>query len=1210
MYLKQLSLQGYKSFATKTEFEFNCGITAIVGPNGSGKSNIADAVRWVLGEQSYSTLRAKRTEDMIFAGGPQRARVGLAQASITLDNTSGWLPVDYSEVTITRRAYRSGENEYWLNGNRVRLRDITELLAARGLNGSMYTVISQGLVDVALSLRPTERRRLFEEAAGISVYQAKRDSALAKLQKTQDNILRINDIINEIAPRLKRLEGQAAKAREYADVTHKLAELLQTWYGYQWQMGLENRAQAESLVEERKQVLSRQREKLCQLQEDLIQNQRQEAELRESLGQWRLENAQLIERRETARRQLAVGQERLRLNEQWSEEIGVELARLEGEEESHRARMEGSRKKLQQLENEARKLTGQLKTRQAELAQLEKRKHDGQEELERTQQRAFQSATNLAEARNRLTQLAERRQELEREESEHNNWLTEHRAERERVEQRLKRVEQDLQDLASRIDTLQSQRSKVEKATLTNQENQGKLESSLREAERELEGLQARYEVMRTVHHEVGSHQLGAQAILEGASQGKLTGVVGTVQSLMKVPARFEPAIGAALGPRLQSVVVEGWPDVERGIQYLKDTEGGQATFVPLDSLAPRHREEATHAPQAELKEHEGVVGLALDLVKFNRKYGPLFATLLGQVLVVKDLATARSVSVASPCPFSKIVTLSGEVVEPGGAVTGGSRGGYRGSVLAQEKLWPELPQKIAAAQEKKEKTLTKLEEEREREQRLRQERDHLRREEEELAEIRRAKLVESEAVQQEGRRLTQEEEWRTAILHRIKADLSVLKEKRAGFQAEIERLEQERTTVAEEVLNLKHTLEALDLEEMREEIGRITTAQAVLQENIANQKTVLESQEDDLGHLQAQLATTKEKKAELEEEAARLTSQIAELEEELEVLTQSCHTIAHQIETGEKELMAFEKKGRKLEEKQRRQQQRVQKEETRHRDALLRLERSQDHLMNLQQQIETDLDLVEVTTDLPKQLPLNIEWRSIHLPSLTVIPRDLRERIKGLRRRLRSIGPVNPDAPAEYEEALERHRFLTSQVQDLEEGARSLKEVVRELDRLMEERFKARFEAINETFQSYFTALFDGGAAQLVLTEPHDILTTGVEITVQPPGKRRQTLSALSGGERALTAVALIFAILKVSEVPFCLLDEVDATLDEVNIGRFRRTLEELAHNIQFIVITHNRGTIEAAETIYGISMEEDGVSKVLSMRLEDEDNQRRMMA
>jgi len=1198
MRVKHLELQGYKTFATKTEFVFGEGITAIVGPNGSGKSNIADAVRWVLGEQSYKTLRGKSTVDMIFSGSESRPRMGMAQAALTMDNSDGWLPVEFSEVTIARRAYRSGENEYLLNGNRVRLRDITELLAKGGLSRRTYTVIGQGLVDAALSLRPEGRRALFEEAAGITVHQAKRDNAIAKLETTQQNLLRVNDIISEIGPRLERLKRQAERAQEYAQLSQELEGLLRLWYGYQWRQGQKALRQAQSGVREQRIQLEERRKELAELERSIAQVRTQQAEKREQLSQWHRESSALHAEAEKLQRELAVCQERKRLLSQQREEILHEVTPLEVNWEAQRERIAQIEEALSRIESHLKE--GATKVREVQK-QLDHHKGQRQALLERLaalRQQAFELSTQLADRQNRLAQLDERQEELHKEREGLQQAITGQEAQKAIAEEHLQAVKAKIDALQSQVQTLAAQREDKEREIEVWQERQAQLQANLAEIQRREERLLARQELLARMREEMAGYQAGVRRVMQAAGTGQLAGIVGTVASLIKVPAELEAAIETALGTHGQDIMVETWADAEAAIGLLKQTGGGRATFLPLDTV---RSPEPISPPQ-----ETGFLGLAVEMIGCETQLRPAFDVLLGRAIVVEDLGTARRIMghIGSDSYPYQIVTLAGEVVHSNGTITGGVTEDQGGGLLAHEREWRELPDRLAAVIHKRQELEGEGQRAEETRQKLLAALADLEGRESELRAASEARATEADAAERQIERLAQEIEWRRGLGGQLDGEVAVMDGKAVDIGQEMERLKADQASIQKEIAGLEGQLETMTGDDLYEQLARLKTALAVTEQSREDQGAILRSHQANLEHLEGQISAKQERADELAQEGETLAGQIEELQVREEELSGQIQALAERIEPTEAKLVELEGQQVELEGEESDCRLRLHRYETIYSQAGLEVERRRDELVSLRQQIQNDLGLVELemTDLLPEQPPLPLKPLVSTLPSIDELPEGLEDEIQRLKVQLKRAGPINPNAPAEYAETLERHTFLTTQVEDLERASDSLHQVIAELDQLMEADFSKTFEAVAAEFKECFTTLFGGGAAKLVLADPENLLETGIDIVVRPPGKRQQSLALLSGGERALTAVALIFAILRTSPTPFCILDEVDATLDEANIGRFRKMLQQLAGRTQFVVITHNRGTIEAANTIYGVSMGEDSVSKVISLKLEGE--------
>ena len=1217
MRLKYLELQGYKTFASRTEFAFDNGITAIVGPNGSGKSNIADAIRWVLGEQSFRTLRGKRTEDMIFSGSSQRARLGMASAALTLDNCEGWLPVDFSEVTITRRAYRSGENEYLLNGSRVRLREITELLAESGLARRTYNVIGQGLVDAVLSLRPEDRRALFEEAAGITLHQSKRADALSRLDETRANLLRVNDIINEIGPRLHRLEREAERADHYALLARQLEGLLRTWYGFRWRQEQGNLRRAREALSRRAARVEHHRQDLTDLDGQMAALRGRQSQLRQQMAAWHGESGQLHRQMEQVQRDLAVWRERARLLAGQHDEILTELNGLEVLAQAAAERITATEGETSQAQQALDELEAAVTQAQENLDLHEEEKVALARQVAQAQARLIDLATRVADRNSSLIHLRERRQALSAERVDHQSAVVD--LERRAGEQRslIEAVEGEQASLESERDALEAEATELGAAAAQAQARKAELQAKLADIQRDFERLQSRQDLLSRLREEGEGFHAGVRAVLlavrdkqqpgrpagidrpqsstSGAStRGILTGVVGTVAHLLQVPAEYEVAIEVALGGHLQDIVVESWPDAEKAIDFLREGRRGRATFLPLDTVRPSSR--------IEVPRDDGVVGVAVDLVHAEERLMPVAEMLLGRSIVTHDLPAARRVFGRLRGGF-QVVTLSGEVLRSSGAVTGGQgQNQVQGQVLAREREWRELPNRLAEIVRRRQGIESALDEAQALEKQVRDEAAtlemKLRQNGQDLAQVAaRRRDLESEAEQIAAQII-----WRQGLVAQLDRDAAELEASLSSLQTELASLAVEKEAVEAQVAARQAELTELRDDFLYQRLSEARTAAAVARGRLEHRQAALDSLQERQAQLQVQIKAKRERIVGLDGEQASLARQIGSQVSQETVIQGWLASLAQKLDPAEAEVAQLEAQREGLEKEESSFRARLREAENSHAQALLAFNRQEDQLERLRRQIMDDFGLVEMepTEGLAEQPPLPLGEMVSSLPVVETLPEGLEDEIHQIKAQLRRMGAVNVSAPDEYAEVLDRHTFLTTQASDLEEAALSLREVVAELDELMQREFQETFRAVAERFKENFTQLFGGGSARLVLTDPDNVTLTGVEIVARPPGKRQQTLALLSGGERSLTAVALIFALLEVSPPPFCVLDEVDAMLDEANVQRFRGALEGLSQQTQFIVITHNRGTIQAADKIYGVSIGEDSVSQVVSLRLE----------
>ena len=1292
MRLKHLSLLGYKSFAKKTEFEFPLGITAIVGPNGTGKSNIADAIRWALGERSMSTLRAKATSDMIFAGGDSRARAGMAEVVLTFDNSDGGLPIEFSEVTISRRAYRSGENEYSMNGSQVLLRDIEELLAESSLSERTYTVIGQGVVDAALALRPEERRALFEEAAGITLYRDRREKTVDRLDETEHNLERVQDIIAEIAPRVDRLQRDANQVEQHRRLGAHLERLQGTWYGYRWgqqQAALGRALERAANLEANLQTRSR---KASEIEEHLLDVRERESTLRKKLREWYRDSGDLHEEVDRARRKLAVSEERERLlktrRQELEEEIGplqtqqaeqrervLELDRrvesLSEELAARRARFSEVEAEAASLAESARELEGrrsqgadELRAHRARLEELEVEVKDAQEEISRL-------ASERAVAEERVRQLESRREEavaglvpLDREQDEQakkvdqgHTRVKELKAVLEERRRQLAELEERWEAFRQRGQEPDGERSGLERQFEACHTEIARLEAVKRQLKQDEAELVGELKTLERLRATRAAYDRGAQTLLRDG----LDGLLGLLVELIEVDPEWERAVAAALGSgspgnTLQAIVVEREGVVE-DVDQLVTRESGRVTVIGLDGV--RQTVSAADLPP-------GAVSAA-DCVTCQEDIQPIVRALLGPVALCDDLKAARALRPDMP-PGSCCVTRSGVVVRPEGTFVVGQSG--RGGVLADARARREIPERLGTLRQQLaeiegkqhertveagslEKRINAIdrhaadvhEEQKEAlrqgiadartavavtEEALRGERNALQHAVAELKRVRgRRGTLEKQVADLEGEHEAQMKQARAirlaldAPLVRLEdaegaAESAPVTRAAQGFRSRLRRahersrrLESEQRATTENVEALESRVDRLAREaaEARDEAARferemlaeVRTTVAVTEASLNSDRQALERESGLLERLRSQIDARRDRADELLADRESLLNRIQELKMTASRLDADLRSIRQRIQPAEQMLEELEREQTAMEERREQAQKWVRTAEERHGRAELEVERRRDDLQLLAEHIDEDLGLVELELDVSvtAQTPLPMHPIVSELPVVEELPEGLEDEMQFVRKRLRSLGAINPNAPHELAEVQKRYQFLTEQAADLRVATRRLRQSVVELDIMMKHAFKETFDAVADHFSEMFSHLFQGGEARLRLTEPEDLLHTGVEIVARPPGKRAQRLALLSGGERALTAVALLFSLLHVSPTPFCVLDEVDAMLDEANVGRFRSKLEELAEQTQFIVITHNRATVESADAVYGVSMGSNAVSQVVSLKL-----------
>ncbi|MBA2288996.1 MAG: chromosome segregation protein SMC, partial [Chloroflexia bacterium] len=1182
--LTRLDVHGFKSFATRTAFRFEPGITAIVGPNGSGKSNISDAVRWVLGETSYSALRSKKTEDVIFAGGKGRSPSGMAEVTVTFNNEDRWLPSDFIEVTVTRRAYRSGENQYLINGRKVRLRDIAVLTASLGQS---YTVVGQGLVDQALSQRAEDRRGMFEHAADLAGLRIKVAESERNLNETNGNVNRLTDLLTELEPRLRRLERQAKQAQAWQELNIELRDLQRRHYRRVLRIARDQLAAAERHLAVDEATLESTRAEVKRLGADRTTQQRQLAGVREALDEHGNRARADEERLRQARHQHDLVRERI---------AALDRRRADMVDTHHGLddQRDAVERERQMVADALATLTGDLDTaRQAFMAQ------QAASRLAREREQGFEReigdlASSITAAEQQLREIEQQhallRQRLEtgddaRERGEHDDKdrarridelqreLEAFNAEDDRIGDQLLRLEEQINELSGQYDAARAQADE-HTSSITS------LDSRIGRAENRLE-------VLQRVHESGTGLYAGVRQVTQWHRDGTLTGVRGTVAELVSVDAEYDTAIEVALGGHVQDVVVDAWRDAERAIDMLKQARAGRVTFQPIETVARR----ADNRPPPDAANANGAHGVASELVDAADDVRPVVVSLLGRIVVVDDLSTARRVLPELPRGFSA-VTLSGEIARSGGSVTGGSAVRESG-VLGRERELRELPDEIRRL------TAERDELEQQRQDALASlasydaQRNVLMTERTETQAMRRERSGQRARLEGWQRDLQREQEGATSQREASRQD-------RTSQEAEIDQLASRRATVQAEIdsARARHQERIAAFAAWRDEhdhdasaLGDARQAVATLEERARSEQRRLDALGRQRQGIDDELALREQRLREVDAEQQGLTEQAESVSTRIGEMDAAVATIRAEREPLEESRAKLEASLTGCEAALDAGRNRLLEQERGLGQRGLVAERARADLGSIRQRITDDLEL-----DDPDSL-----LREAGTPTDDDDHEEVERRISRLRERLRRMGYVGEDVVEEFERESAHYTFVRTQLDDVEDAAASLRRMLDDLKTTMEQRFEETFARVAEAFSESFTALFGGGSAKLVLTTDHEGETGGIDIVAQPPGKRLQGLGLLSGGERSLTGVALLFAILRVNPTPFVLLDEVDAALDEANVVRFRNELRKLARETEAIVITHNRGTVEIADTLYGVTMGGDGVSQVLSLRLTD---------
>lgn len=1180
MKLKRLVLQGYKTFASKTEFAFDEGITAIVGPNGSGKSNIADALRWVLGEQSYSTLRGKRTEDMIFTGSQTRPRAGMAQAILTLDNSDGWLPIDFTEVEIGRRAFRSGENEYLLNGQKVRLKDVTELLATSGLAERTYTIIGQGLVDKALSLRAEERRALFEEAAGINHYKNRRAETLRRLQETQRNLERVHDILSEIRPRLTSLKRQATRARNYEQISADLRHLLRIWYGYKWEQAKRNMRHAREVAVEAEKGWNAGRHKLSVHQEKMHDTRRRINQLQQKVTETQAKRDEVREKLEKARRDVAILQERRDAIQRQFADVEQELPVIEQQRTAAQAEVAAATAELQEAQ-------AVLRQNQTQLQQFNKTFQEQQQKIDHWQQVLQAAQEKRGDMQKRLAQAEGQASQLQERLAEQGAGSEEQEAKQE--DEEMAQIEEEIKRLTALVAAAQEQVEDLRRKRKEAQDSRVKLIRELKRLRKTVatEEQQVNQQRNRAARQEERVEMLDQMRHKE-IKVNKEVEIVGRFASLVTIPGPYQTALEAALAARLATVLL---PDTGNLWKLLNGEQQQGLAAAALDHIHA--------APPPQEPQDSAVIGWASELVTYPEAIRPIVQLLLGSVLLVEDTRSAFRLAATLP-QGTMAVAPDGFVAHAGGVVETNGRHN-KDSILAREEAWRTAKDELAKIKEEMQAAETAVSQQQAVIQEKQRTVDKHQNEERRLGRLEQEANQRLSKVQRNLDRVQQQQAFLIGQRKAQKQEIKRLKERIVAVEEAIAQYRQATTAAEEEIAHAQATLANLPVVEgeqqhqsLRQDIKASETIVAGRQAVVDSRRTTLhqlDKQRDRLQERQAALLQQQEQLALAQEKDTqqRLQAQLEQLDASLRPLHASLDEARREMRKMEEEAAVIQRKIHDL--------------ETRYTQTQVRLTQQENQMEGLQERIKADLGLVDLRYDEDQVGPTPLPMIDIveRLPQVKELPEDIETTIHHYRGQLQRMGAINTDAPSEYEETQERYDFLTQQIEDLNQTEARLRETIEELDELTSRAFAETVKRVNAVFGKTFKQLFGGGSAQLILTDPDDLTISGVDILARLPNRREQGLGLLSGGERSLTAAALIFSLLKVSPTPFCVMDEVDAALDEANINRFRELLRELSLKTQFIIITHNRGTVQAAQTLYGISMGTDSASQAISIKPEE---------
>ena len=1180
MYLKRLELQGFKSFADKTVLELMPGITTVIGPNGSGKSNISDAIRWVLGEQSMKSLRGTKSLDIIFAGTQNRKSLGFAEASLVFDNSDGALPIEYTEVTVTRKIYRSGETGYFINKVPCRLKDVLELFMDTGIGKDGYSIIGQGKIDEILSNKSEDRRHIFEEAAGIVKFRTRKEESEKKLEHTKLNLLRINDILSEIEGNLEPLQMQSDKAKKYLNLREELKSIEIGLFVYnieKYKKDLEEVVHAIEVMQNQNNEEEQKLEKIKLLKEELQNSINSITEEIENMSNLGFESQKQIEQLNS---DINVSKTRIANN---NENSGRYLKEIE-EQQEHikelKEEIEQKEAKKDNLKQNKEKFEKELNEKQAELDELTKKLSSKELEIEGYKKTVDENVDRKYELQSEINtqninyQNFEKRQaQIKQEMQSTISELDSTRLNKEDIVKEFNKIENKRNKAKKSLDDIAKQRQEA------NQKIK-RFESDINALSSEMRIKDSRRKFLVETEKEKEGYIRSVKSLLQDCENIKDLGkgMHGVLANVIDVPDDLQTAIEMCLGASLQNIVTETETDAKRLVEHLRKNNLGRASFLPISSVKGKKLDKVKGSNQ-------GVVGVASDLVKYDKKYEQIILNLLGRTVIVDNMDTAINVAKQNGYTF-RIVTKEGDLINPSGAITGGSVSKKTVNILGRGKEIEKLEKEVAELKEK----ISKLEKEKE-----------------EFEESIEGILELSENLEKE--------------LQEIEITYATEKQKVVSIDENVEKLEKRLARLREEEKSLEQQkeeavskkgeiqVEINKINEQNEELSKVINEYAEL--NKDDQKYI-DDLNFDITNLKISVSSFDESETSIQEiqerinqelENARISienknTQIEQIKQDNEALENSIKEILEKIEEIKQNVQNSSSKIEELKQKRVEQNELLAKQENELTDKFKIIEDLKGQLVKL--------DVKKTKLDDDINGIYNKMWEEYELTPNNVgdYPRPenvqlTQRRVNVLRTEIKELGSVNIDSIEEYKNLKDRYDFMSEQRLDLENTMSKLRNVISDMTQIMKDQFREKFKIINKNFGEVFAELFNGGKAELTLEDEDNILECGIEINAQPPGKKLQNMMLLSGGEKAFTAIALLFAILKINPAPFCVLDEIEAALDDVNVFRYADYLKKFTQNTQFLVITHRKGTMEAADTVYGVTMEESGISKLLSMKL-----------
>lgn len=1180
MYLKRLELQGFKSFADKTVLEFKPGITAVIGPNGSGKSNISDSIRWVLGEQSMKSLRGAKSEDIIFAGTQNRKSLGFAEASIVIDNTDGELPVEYAEVIVTRKIYRSGETGYFINKTPCRLKDVLELFMDTGIGKDGYSIIGQGKIDEILSNKSEDRRHIFEEAAGIVKYRARKSESEKKLEQTKLNLLRINDILSEIETGLDPLRIQSEKAKRFLELHESLKDI---------EVGL--------FIHN----IETYKEKLEQVVEDLkvLENQKSDEEeklnnIQNKKGTLKKQIDELIEEIEKCQN---IGFESTNQIEKINSEIGISNEKiLHNKENNERllSEIEDSKQKIKDLQEEKdtkkqkkdslfsnkEKFEKELEEKEAELSKLTKGLSTKELEIEAKKQ-VIEKNTDLKYEKNiEISSLDANFENIEKRQKSIKTEIQETVSE-------LDRTRTQKQDMSKEFQKIESEKNSATKELEENSNKKEKIENKIKEFNEQIDKMSyelrmkdSRQKFLIETEKEKEGYAKAVKLLLTDCDKNAdlNKGVHGIIANLISVDKKYETAIEMTLGGMLQNIVTDNEEVAKKLVNHLRANNMGRASFLPITSIKGSKIDKIKG-------KFPGVIGVAADLVKFDKKYTQIVYNLLGRTVIVDNMDTGIALAKENKYGF-RIVTIQGDIINASGAITGGSVAQKTVNILGRGREIENLAKEIEVLQNKISET-------------KRSKQDY----EESISEFVEDSKELDEKIQQINIVYATEKQKMLSVeeqILRLENTLSKLRN-------ENEKIENQKADIKNQKQNIQNSVE--DLEKEINELSIVIKEFA--EANSENQKYI-DDLNFDITNLKISVSSFDESGSSIDEIIERIDKDIENYNnaitvknDQIEDLKREDIELKEKIESLKNQIIEIKNSVSTSTEKI----EQLKLDRANKNEALNKIEKDITDQFNLLEDLKGNLVKIDVKkTKLEQDIDLVVNnlWEEYELTPNNATDykkvenvQTTQKEVNDIRSEIKDLGSINVDSIEEYKKTKERYDFMCEQRLDLENTISKLRKMISEITDTMKKQFVEKFKLINKNFNEVFVELFGGGKAELILEDEDNVLECGIDIKAQPTGKKLQNMMLLSGGEKAFTAIALLFAILKINPAPFCILDEIEAALDDVNVYRYAEYLKKFCSDTQFLVITHRKGTMEAADTVYGVTMEENGISKLLSMKL-----------